>query len=287
MRLGRPHTIRPERMRGRARSPLKGKMVFSFGARRSGTWWLQRIITSHPAVAAVPSESFFFSHAIAPLFESFQHVDRNALSTGRIYAENGLLLDATREFCDRIFAQFAGRGTERIAERTPWHVEHLELMNALYPDAYYIHIVRDGRDAARSLASMDWFSGSLEDAAAEWRHSVMAARDSKRPRRFMEVRYEELSADPARLIQALYDFLDLRVSSQVIKAALAEAQVELNTDRKTTVGTEKWRTLLSADEQALVLRTAGDALAAYGYLTTAEAARVSGGAPLAKRAAAG
>src|SRR3954447_5925861 len=115
MRVGILDAIAAKRALGRARSPLKNKMVFSFGARRSGTWWLQRIITAHPAVAAVPSESFFFSHAIAPLFESFQDVDRNAQTTGRIYAERELLLDATRDFCDRVFAQFADHKTERIA----------------------------------------------------------------------------------------------------------------------------------------------------------------------------
>lgn len=247
-------------------------MVFSFGARRSGTWWLQRIITAHPAVAAVPSESFFFSRAIAPLLECFQDVDRDAPSTGTIYAERELLLDATRDFCDRIFAQFAGRGTQRIGERTPWHAQHLDLMNALYPDAYYIHIIRDGRDSARSLTSMGWYSGSLEDAAAEWRRSVLAAREAERPARFLEVRYEELLADPARLIPMLYDFLDLKVDSDVLNAALAEARVERNTDSQTSVGTEKWRALMSAEDQAVVLRVAGDALVAYGYATEEERA---------------
>src|SRR3954452_4258797 len=129
MRLGMSKAPARKHTLGRAQSPLKDKMVFSFGARRSGTWWLQRIITAHAAVAAVPSESFFFSRAIAPLLECFQGIDRDAPSTGSIYAERELLLDATRDFCDRIFAQFADRGTHRIGERTPWHVEHLDLMN--------------------------------------------------------------------------------------------------------------------------------------------------------------
>lgn len=251
---------------GRERSPLKGKMVFSFGSRRSGTWWLQRIITAHPAVAAVPSESFFFTAAIAPLFEAFQHEDPQALSTGRIYAERALLLDTTRDFCDRIFAQFADRRTERIAERTPWHVRHLELMNELYPDAYYVHIVRDGRDVARSLMAMDWFSGTLAEAAAEWRESVLAARDAPRPGRYFEVRYEDLAAEPERLIPELYAFLELDATQTIMDAAMAEAHKALNTDASTGVGSEKWRTLLSADEQAVVVETARDALADYGYL---------------------
>ena len=240
-------------------------MIFSFGARRSGTWWLQRIITTHPRIAPVPSESFFFSGAIAPLFERFQHEDRDAMSTGRIYADRELLVEATRDFCDRIFGQFAGGGADHVAERTPWHVLHLDLIGELYPDAHYIHIYRDGRDAARSLASMDWYDGTLEDAAAEWRDSVLAPRSALLPERYTEVRYEDLATDPAPLIADLFEFLELDADQATIDAAVAEAGVELSTDRSTAVGTEKWRRHLSPEQQATVERIAGDALEAYDY----------------------
>ena len=46
-------------------------MIFNAGARRSGTYWLQRITCAHPAVAEVPSETYIFSHGIAPLMERF------------------------------------------------------------------------------------------------------------------------------------------------------------------------------------------------------------------------
>jgi hypothetical protein len=253
-------------------------MIFSFGARRSGTFWLQRIITSHPRVAAVPSESFFFASAIAPLFESFQDLDRYIQRTGRIYAHHEVLLDATRDFCDRIFLQFSERGTDRIAERTPAHIEHIDLMNAIYPDAYYLHIVRDGRDAARSLASRDWYSGSLQEAALEWRRSVLAARAAQRPERFLEVRYEELLANPVPLITQIFDFLDLDVDTQVLHAAGQEARVQLNADSETPVSAQKWRWAMAPEEQDLVLRLAGEALLEYGYVTQSELAERSAGA---------
>jgi hypothetical protein len=240
-------------------------MIFSFGARRSGTWWLQRIITAHPDVAAVPSESFFFSNAIAPLFERFQHVDRDGMSTGRIYADRELLLDATRDFCDRVFAQFQTAEATRVAERTPWHVSHIDLIDDLYPDAYFIHIYRDGRDAARSLASMDWFEGTLEDAAAEWRDSVLAPRSSRRPERYLEIKYERLLTEPRPLIEELYEFLDLDLNEATLAAALREAKVERSTVPGSPAAADKWREALSPEEQATVQRIAGDALAEYGY----------------------
>ena len=258
---------------GRADSALRGRMIFNFGARRSGTWWLQRLVTAHPAVAAVPTETYLFSGGIAPLFDSFQHADRNATFNGRVYAERDLLVDATRDFCDRIFAQFLDGGETRIAERTPWHARHIDLMSEIYPDAYYVHIYRDGRDAARSLAAMRWFDGSLEDAAAEWRESVLAARSARRPERYFEIRYEDLLRDPRGNITELYEFLDLELDDGILARALAEARTERNTDPGTPVGTEKWRDLLTQEQQATVMAIAGDALAEYGYVSRAEPGR--------------
>ena len=144
---------------GRADSPLAGKVVFVVGARRSGTYWLQRLITAHPRVAAVPSESWLLT-GVARFLESFHHADRDAQYTGRIWADRDLLLDATRDFCDRMLAQFLDSAGDRVSERTPGHVLHLALIAELYPDAYCVHIYRDGRDAARSLRGMDWYAGS-------------------------------------------------------------------------------------------------------------------------------
>ena len=57
----------------RADSPLRGRMIFNVGARRSGPTGSSAFVTAHPEVAAVPSETHLFSHGIAPLFERFQH----------------------------------------------------------------------------------------------------------------------------------------------------------------------------------------------------------------------
>src|SRR4051794_19181933 len=62
----------------RADSPLRGRMIFNVGARRSGTFWLQRIVAAHPGVSAVPSETHLFSDGIAPLFSRLQHSVRSS-----------------------------------------------------------------------------------------------------------------------------------------------------------------------------------------------------------------
>src|SRR5947199_1001755 len=109
---------------GREDSELRGRMIFVVGARRSGTNWLERILTAHPEVVAMPSETYLFSHGIAPLTERFQHANPGSPMVGRTFMEGESLLDALRELVDRIFCEHlerAGPDARYLLERTPWH----------------------------------------------------------------------------------------------------------------------------------------------------------------------
>jgi hypothetical protein len=254
----------------RADSPLQGRLVFLVGARRSGTNWLDRILAVHPEVLDVPSETHLFSHGIAPLAERFHEGAASSTKTGRTYFPEAEFLDAARDLCDRVFLGL-GRaldpGARLIVERTPLHVAHLALIGAVYPDAAFVHIVRDGRDVARSLRSQPWGPATIEEAAAEWRDAVRAARtDGPTLSRYREVRYEDLLADPAGQASGLFEWLGLGVDDDVLKAVLDEAGVSYNTDPASpSIGTGKWRTSLSPADLVAVDAVAGDLLAELGY----------------------
>ena len=251
-------------------SPLRDRLVFLVGARRSGTNWLQRTICAHPDAMAIPSETHLFSHGLAPLVERFQHGAVASPKTAKVYLPRRELYDWLRELADRTFGGLAAAlapGARLIVERTPWHAYHLDLIGAVYPDAAVVHIVRDGRDVARSLLSQEWGPTRMRDAAEEWRSSVVAARaGAGQVGRFLEVRYEDLLADPAAQVPQLYRWLGLDDGDAVVHAALVEAGVRFNTDAKNpTVAEGKWRTELSAYDQRVFDRNAGDTLAAAGY----------------------
>ena len=48
----------------------------------------------------------------------------------------------------------AARGKARWGDKTPMYMQHLGLLERLFPDALYVHLVRDGRDAAASFLQM-------------------------------------------------------------------------------------------------------------------------------------
>src|SRR3954465_6216802 len=137
---------------GRADSPLRHRMVFLVGAQRSGTNWLQRMLGTHPDVVTLPSETQLFTVGIDVLAERVQHGVVGSTSTATVFMSRDAFLDAARDFCDAAFGGVADRldpAARRVLERSPNHVERLELIGAVYPDAWIVHIVRDGRDVTR------------------------------------------------------------------------------------------------------------------------------------------
>ena len=255
----------------RADSPLHGRMIFCVGARRSGTNWLQRTLAAHPSIVAIPSETYLLSRGIQPLRERFQHVAAGSARTGFTYMDRDTLLDALRDFCDTVFS---GIGTALdpsarfIVERTPEHVRCLDLIGDVYPDAAVVHIIRDGRDVARSLLSQEWGPATMEEAADEWRTSVEPGRASGRTlERYREVRYEELLTDPVRGLTDVFSWLGLDASSEAVQAALTEAGIRYNVDPSApAVAAGKWRETLSPGDVAVFERVAGETLMSFGYV---------------------
>lgn len=240
-------------------------MVFSVGARRSGTYWLQQIVCAHPAVAEVPSESYLLSHGVKPFLDRLQYDDPSSTEMGTVFAKRERVLPAVRGLCDAVFGEFARAGETHVAERTPWHVFHLPLIADVYPDARFLHIVRDGRDVARSIVAQPWPPHTVEEAADEWRRSVEAGRSAGPPlgARLLEVRYEELLADPRRVVRRVFDHLGL---DGHLDAGLAAAREPVNLGPQDwRVGVGKWRGAWRRREVRAFERAAGDLLRELGY----------------------
>jgi len=240
-------------------------MIFNVGARRSGTYWLQRITCAHPAVAEVPSETYLFSHGIAPLMERFHHDDPAYEEVGQVFARREAVIGGVRDLCDGVFGEFVQEGHTHAAERTPWHVYHLPLIAEVYPDARFVHIIRDGRDAARSIVAQPWGPDNVKEAAEEWRSSVAAglAAAAQLGDRLLEVRYEEALADSRSAISRIYAHHGLEGGiDEALEAAGAKANIGRQDNR---VGAGKWREGWGRRDLRDFERVAGDQLRELGY----------------------
>lgn len=256
-------------------SPLRDRILFLVGARRSGTNWLERILTTHPEIVAMPSETYLFAKGIKPLNELVQHAHPGSRMMASTYMERATYRQAVRELMDTVFGESLDRlGPEAryLLERTPWHSMHLDLIADFYPDAHVIHIVRDGRAVARSLVALPRGPASIGEAAEEWRSSLVPRRRGKDlfGERFAEVKYEVLLDDPLAGARSLFGWLGLEFTSTQAEAVTTEAGFEFNVDPGLGgVRLDKWRDELSDDAIAEVERIAGGELREWGYLPSA------------------
>lgn len=241
------------------------QVIFNVGARRSGTYWLQRIVCASPAVAEVPSETHLFSHGVAPLLDRFQHEERGSQEVGRVYADRPTVIRHVRALCDAVFLEFAGPRSTHVSERTPLHVYHLHLIAEVYPDARFVHIVRDGRDAVRSLVAQPWGPTTVADAAEEWRSAVTAGQAAAPAlgERLIEVRYEDLLAHPRTVIPRIHAHVGVEDGLDDALVAAGEVANVGGHDRR--VGAGKWREGWRRRDVRAFERVAGELLRELGY----------------------
>jgi hypothetical protein len=193
--------------------------VFIGGAGRSGTTLLRVMLDAHPRIFCGPELKI-----LPALAEAYQNLTRNFASVVQAYAMRST--DVQRRFRDFIDglvenARLAA-GKPRWAEKTPHNLLFMVALAEIFPNARFLHVVRDGRDVACSLLNMNWvnpqsgrkwdYVQNMANAALYWRDVVtMARRQAEHPAaagRVLEVRYEALVADAEGTLRRILEFID-------------------------------------------------------------------------------
>ena len=257
--------------------------IFVLGNRRSGTTWLAELLYAHPEVGGatarrredlddvIPSEPLIFG-AAAQLWNNYCRPHRDGISA---YMEPEAFLAALRAFSDRLFEAGNRRyspGSPWYLEKSPDNVERLPILVSTYPDAWNIHIVRDGRDVVRSLLRAPFVEvTNAAYAATEWARTIRwIRREAWRLPRFREVRYEDLTRDPVGQTVALFEWMGLEVTDEVIervRAATGRPVAKMGSTGP--AGSGKWRDM-DPDDLAVTYEIAGELLAELGYLDGTE-----------------
>ncbi|MGH3133563.1 MAG: sulfotransferase family protein [Gaiellaceae bacterium] len=261
------------------------------GVSRSGTTLLRVLLDRSPGIA-IPDESFF-----VPLLAR-RHPGRvdsarflEDLSRIPVLGEWGLgpadVAPRVRsgmssgQAIAAIFESYAARrGKPRWGDKTPLYMRHLRLLDRLFPDAQYVHVIRDGRDAAVSFLQMPegtftrtWaHPRSAAEFACLWRTEVSDARELGRrvgASRYLEARYEELVAAPKAALDAICRFADIAFEPAMLEYASAvDVSAKPHQQRlllPPTRGVRNWRSEMRADDARGFESIAGDLLAELGY----------------------
>lgn len=177
--------------------------IFIIGCPRSGTTLLRMIIDSHPNISCGP-ETHFLVDLANMTTKRWGPITRFGFDRNNWNAR-------LRELFGRFHTDYMRtRGKRRWAEKTPVYTLYLDFVNELFPDAQFVHIIRDGRDVVGSFQERWGFWAAALAAIRVWSRHVRAAREFGRTvpgDRYRELRYERLVRDPEPTLRELFTFL--------------------------------------------------------------------------------
>src|SRR5262249_19847525 len=122
---------------------------------------------------------------------------------------------------DQLFTAYARRsGKTSWGDKTPAYTAEIHILNKMFPGARFIHIIRDGRDVALSLLQQWWGPNDLMSALRHWAETVQCARKMLQmlpEERYVEVRFEDLVADPAREVLKITNLLGVEFEPAMVR----------------------------------------------------------------------
>jgi hypothetical protein len=189
-----------------------GPPIFVIGSPRSGTTLLRLVLDSHPRISC-GEETHFLRSLEAIVGRDWPLVETYGLPRTWWLARIRELYEAFQR------EVLAASGKARWAEKDPTYTLHLPFIEALFPNARYVHLVRDGHDVVASFRDRWGYRSAVRAARSEWARYVQAAMalgERLGPERFLEVPYEHLVADPERETRRLFAFLGEEWHASVI-----------------------------------------------------------------------
>jgi hypothetical protein len=198
--------------------------------------------------------------------------DARAAVAGRRFSSYPALVSA-------LFAAYAKReGKPRWGDKTPENVPHLEFLSGLFPRSVFIHVIRDGRNVAASLADQVWASDGLVGKAYWWRDCVTAGRRAGQrlgPARYCEVRLEDLIADPEGVLKRVCSAIGEAYMPQMLEYTRSSARIDSwphryrrshqHLRKPPTAGLRDWTAGISPGERDAVIRICRPLLRELGY----------------------
>ena len=227
------------------------------------------MLDSHPELAVPPESHFALARSVRSLRRALRREPWFAL--WEIAAPDVRRLDCA-DAVRALFAAYAAtRGKPRYADKTPHYVSHLSLLAARFPEARFVHVVRDGRDVALSLLEVPWGPDTIEEAALHWRRRVLEGRAAGLPgNRYREVRYEALVADPERELRTLSAWLEFEYDASMLAypdraLTVPHPEHHRRLGLAPTPGLRDWRRDMDSEDAARFEAVAGDALVQLNY----------------------
>jgi hypothetical protein len=275
--------------------------VFFVGCARSGTTLLQRIGDSHPELATIGELHWlprYWDRRIGMTPEGIVTRDLlDALLSDRRFPKLKIAPERVAELLEdgrpKHYARFVTElfdlhgqvtGKRLVGEKTPGYVRFLPTLHSLWPEAKFVHLIRDGRDVALSTVEWSraertagrfptWEEDPVTTTALYWEWNVRLGREAGPPlgpELYREFRYEALSGDPELECRKLCDFLGLAFDPAMLRFHEGRTRSKPGLSAKrawrpVTAGLRRWREQMPPRDVARFEAAAGDLLDELGY----------------------
>jgi hypothetical protein len=275
--------------------------IFIVGANRSGTTLLRLILNAHSRIGIPDEVAYFNSHFagvpierwrtpgletreyrafverfLARICATLQLADCGTVE--REVLENGPY-DFRRPY-QLVLEHWARQhGKERWGEKTPGNLFYVDAIREMFPDARFIHMVRDPRAGVSSMRRTSFLADDVIINALN-RQKYMREGLKQQARMastgtWMQVRYEDLVTQPERIVRALCEFLrevfepDMlnfhRDAERFMNPKAADDFNQAATQPIVKSKSESWQDELTAREVAAIETICGDSMQAFGY----------------------
>lgn len=280
------------------------KPIFIVGTGRSGTTFFYRILIQHKSVtsftnwdAGLPK---LFKIGVVPLieknaltrkfFKKFKKFEpskemrgileyANILQKPLPLSKEDVESDDKEKLKSMIKKCLKYHKAERFVGKNTTNGLRLEYLNHIFPDAFFIHVIRDGRANINSFLNVDWFE-DIEYWWAEGKAHKDLIKEGKSPeelaalhwkRNTEEVIRQSKSIDPERYYEAKYeDFTNNPLSS--FKKVLRFCELEWYEEYENLIRNShfenrnyKWQENLNREQIEQIEKIIGDLLGKLGY----------------------
>ena len=204
--------------------------IFIAGCDRSGTTLLGDLIGAGRWAIATPESQFVHElmihfglgtftstdAAAAWLLDHFRFAAWGLRLDRRSLAEQ-IRIDEPRTTVENLLACYAHqvhpgkRGADVWVDHTPDSFKYQSMLKQLFPEARFIHIVRDGRGVCASLKALDWGPNNAYTASRHWaaRLQEALAVEVAEAENCLRVRYEDLLQESEPVLRRICRFIDV------------------------------------------------------------------------------
>ena len=251
------------------------------GCGRSGTTLLRMMLDSHPRICCGPESSVFRRRALDPdaLADRFGLARPDVRAIHDSAESRPAFIEAFAALC------LQASDKARWAEKTPRNISRIGAIFHFFPDARFVHVLREGRDVACSLRThprnkvvdgklvpLDTWK-SLAGCARRWRDDIECSRPWWSDPRFHTLRYEDLVRQPESVLRRLMAFLGEPWDDAMLAhgggastrdvTRFAQNPEAIGAVNASSIG--RWERDLDAKDRRIFKRIAGPLLVELGY----------------------